>query len=55
LLDEASLSQFVGVSSVVVTADDTAQLQDIVTFLDALTKAGVTNVVWQAPVTEAGR
>jgi len=55
LLDEASLSQFVGVSSVVVTADDTAQLQDIVTFLDALTKAGVTNVVWQPPATEAGR
>ena len=55
LLDEASLSQFVGVSSVVVTADDSAQLQDIVTFLDALTKAGVTNVVWQPPATEAGR
>lgn len=46
ILNESSLSRFAGVESVVVIADDSAQLQDVVSLLNALTNSGVTNAVW---------
>jgi len=55
LLDESDLSRFVGVEPVVVVADDSAQLQDVVSLLGALTKSGVTNALWLSNTNDNGR
>lgn len=55
LLEKSKLARFVGVESLVVMADDSAQLQDVVSLLDALTKSGVTNALWLSNTNDNGR
>lgn len=54
LLNESGLSRFAGVETLIVTADDSAQLQDVVSLLDALNKSGVTKAVWKQQAKDNG-